>query len=174
MRASCIIVVGLVVAACAAGACGDPVHSDAVDALGPEAPGEGPGPTHRHGQPCLVCHGGSGPGSPEFSIAGTVYLVKGAETPLNGGTVKLTDSAGVSHGIATNEVGNFYIEAKAWRPVMPVKVAVTLGDRTAEMTTHIGRDGSCASCHYEPASRASVGHVYLASDPSDLPAGTAP
>src|SRR5207249_3431097 len=37
-------------------ACGDPVHDDAVAALGPEAPGVRPGPTPRPGQPGLTCH----------------------------------------------------------------------------------------------------------------------
>ena len=37
----------------------DPVQSEAVADLGGEAPGVAPGPLHRPGQPCLVCHDGS-------------------------------------------------------------------------------------------------------------------
>lgn len=155
-------------------ACGDPVHDDAVSALGPEAPGERPGPTHRHGQPCLVCHGGSGPGKPEFSIGGTVYAVKGQPQTIEGATVHLVDSRNEKRDVNTNAAGNFYIEASAWVPVGPINVTVSLGAISIPMGTHIGRDGSCASCHAEPASTSTVGHVYVATSAADLPGGTAP
>ena len=64
-----------VVAAASGGvlSCYDPVHDQEVAALGGEAPGVSPGPTHRPGQPCNVCHGGVGPANLRFSVAGTVY-----------------------------------------------------------------------------------------------------
>jgi hypothetical protein len=40
------------------------------------------------------------------------------------------------------------------------------------MYTHIGRDGSCATCHSDPPGGDLVGHVYLA--PGDEPDGGFP
>jgi hypothetical protein len=56
----------------AAVGCDDPVHDDAVTALGGEDPNVPIGALHRPGQPCLVCHGGSGPAALAFSVGGTV------------------------------------------------------------------------------------------------------
>lgn len=132
--------------------CWDPVHTDAVDALGPERKGVRPGPSHRPGQPCLTCHGGDGPGEPELSIAGTVYSAEGIAEPLSDVLVQITDATGVSHSVASNEVGNFYIAADQWRPVYPIRVE--LRDRRADengrkpMLSTIGRAGDCATCHY--------------------------
>jgi hypothetical protein len=162
--------------ACLAGAaavsCLDPQHESAVTAMGPETSG-GPGPTHRPGEPCLVCHGGSGPASSQFSVAGTVYQAQTNQTPLNGGTVKLTDANGSTFTATTNEAGNFYVEQGAWAPVYPMRVAVTFNGTEADMSTHVGRDGSCATCHYDPSGARTPGHVYLVLDPADFP-GAAP
>jgi len=38
---------------------------------------------------------------------------------------------------------------------------VSFGDTTAEMTTPINSDGSCGSCHRDPAARDAVGHIFL-------------
>ncbi|MEO8874315.1 MAG: hypothetical protein ABI461_01910 [Polyangiaceae bacterium] len=150
-------------------ACGDPSHDDAVSALGNDPNGIPNGPTHRAGQPCLTCHGGSGPGSPQFVIGGTAYAVKGQTDPLVKGMVHLTDATGATYGIPTNEVGNFYATTGEWSPVAPIHVSLTLADSEADMTTHIGRDGSCADCHTAAIGPRSPGPVYLATDPSDLP-----
>ncbi len=149
--------------------CADPTHDDAVSALGDS--NERNGPTHRPGQPCLVCHGGSGPASAEFSIAGTVYQVKGGTDPVSGATVALVDATGVEYDATTNEAGNFYIAKTNWQPTAPIKVSVTLGNNTATMISHIGRDGSCGSCHTDPPGPRSPGRVYLVADVTDLDAG---
>ena len=61
------------------GSCADdPVDDMAVAALGDEVPNIPPGPYHRAGQPCSVCHGGQGPASTVFSMAGTVFNANGA------------------------------------------------------------------------------------------------
>ena len=75
-------------------ACFDPVHDDAVEALGPEKRGVRPGPNHRPGQPCLTCHGDQGPAEPEFALAGTIYLARGVLEPVSGVSVHLTDAVG--------------------------------------------------------------------------------
>lgn len=147
---------------CAAGvvSCFDPVHADAVAALGGEAPGVDTGKTHRPGQPCSVCHGGQGPG-PEFAFAGTVYLhADGAEPAVNT-VVEIRESADASKGyrVRTNEVGNFTIERGEFDPTFPVFVALqderivegTPGVRS--MISPIGRDRGCGYCHVQGAAK---------------------
>jgi len=108
--------------------CGDPVHDAEVAALGPEAPGVSPGPTHRPGQPCLTCHGGQGPAGQTFVTAGTVFesqytpsvpLLKDY-TPVNGGLVHLVDANGNGFDAKTNSVGNFYVTTDQWNPAFPL------------------------------------------------------
>jgi hypothetical protein len=159
----------VVVAASLLVSCGDPVHDKGVDALGPETFGLRPGPTHRPGQPCLVCHGGSGPGSPEFSVAGTVYKYTDTLESLQGADVVVTDANGASRTFTTNQTGNFYVGKKDWDPVFPLHVKVNYKSLSIEMQTHVGRDGACASCHFDPAGPSAVGHVYLVGDPKDFP-----
>jgi hypothetical protein len=127
-------------------ACLDPVHSDAVDALGPEAPGVREGPTHRPGQPCLTCHGGDGPG-PDFAVAGTVYETRNGTAALPNVAVLLRDSAGTTRTAITNSAGNFYITAGEWTPAFPMFAELHYGDITTTMVTRIGRNGGCAECH---------------------------
>jgi hypothetical protein len=160
---------GLVLVASAFAACGDPVHDNGVKALGGETNGVGPGPLHRPGQPCLVCHGGAGPGSPEFAVAGTVFKTLDGRDFLPGADVTLTDTAGREVTLRTNQNGNYYIPAEQWTVAYPMHVKVTYKGKVAEMKTHVGRDGACATCHVDPVSQSTVGHVYLVADPKDFP-----
>lgn len=142
----------LTLAAGAALSCANPVHGDAVDALGGEVGGVGPGPRHRPGQPCLVCHGGDGP-APDFAIGGTIYATRAGPAPLPDVRVVLRDAAGVERTAVSNEVGNFWIPTGAWSPTYPVFVRLdytALGKPaiSAEMVTRIGGNGGCAFCHY--------------------------
>jgi hypothetical protein len=157
-----------------AGCNGDPVHDNEVSALGGEAPGVAPGPTHRPGQPCLVCHGGSGPASLQFAVAGTVYQSQfGAPYAQNNATISLLDANGTKASSTTNSAGNFWVTESSWTPLFPVHVdSVTYNDISVSMTTHIGRDGSCATCHFDPPGGDLVGHIYLA--PGDAPDGGFP
>jgi hypothetical protein len=159
-----VVVIG-VVAACSL----DPVHDHAVADLGPEAPDVGRGPLHRPNQPCLVCHGGSGPAKSIFSAAGTVYQLPTDLTPLEGASVHLLDVLGRPYVATTNAAGNFYVEKGAWDPTYPIHVTVSMADVTTEMSTNIGQDGSCASCHVDPVTRISAGHVFLAPNASLIP-----
>lgn len=134
--------------ATASTSCFDPVHSDEVDALGPEVNGVSPGPNHRPGQPCRVCHGGQGPASPEFSIAGTVYAKRGKPQPQRGVEVVVTDANGVTKTAVSNDVGNFYIPIDAWSPTFPVTVELNASGTVKPMITPIGRNGGCGFCHY--------------------------
>ncbi len=128
-------------------ACINPVHSDAVDALGGEVNGVGPGPRHRPGQPCLTCHGGDGPG-PDFAIGGTVYAVRNGSQGLGNVSVILTAADGSTKTLVSNDVGNFYLEASRWTPTFPLFVRLEAGGVTKEMNTRMGGSGSCATCHY--------------------------
>lgn len=148
-----MLLMGAALAAC------DPVHSNGVDALGGEAPGVRTGPLHRPGQPCLLCHDGRPGDPPEFSVAGTVFANPTDRTPAPNADVELTDSTGATVVATTNSAGNFYLTQGELTPAYPMKVVVRYQGRAAKMLSSIGRDGSCAGCHVDPAGPSSPGHV---------------
>jgi hypothetical protein len=159
--------------------CGSPVHDDQVAALGPDPSGEHTGPLHRPGQPCLTCHGSFGPSHTEFAIAGTVYRAIDDKTPVAGAIVTLSPLDGSDAvGIQTNSAGNFYVTPSKFTLKFPLHVTVSY-DYTdaagnpkridAQMASRISRDGSCADCHKDPASRESFGHIYIVAAATDWP-----
>jgi hypothetical protein len=161
--------------ACAAWAlpsCADPVHDDAVRVLGPEDPSVPPGPLHRPGQPCVTCHGGSGPASRRLSLGGTVYAVRGEKSPAVGAVVRIEDIDGKSFSASTNSAGNFYTLPATASPHYPIQMTVRSLDGTVvqQMLSPSQRDGSCADCHVDPQSPRSPGTVYLST--VDLDGGT--
>jgi hypothetical protein len=160
-----IRVASVVLAAALLPGCFDPVHDERVDALGPEAPGVERGPWHRPGQPCTVCHGGKGPGSPTFDLAGTAFERPGDRVPLVGGTIRLVDGAGRSLAVDTNEAGNFWVSESELTLSFPLWVSVEYGATVIEMRTPIFRARSCADCHADPPGPSSAGHVYLRDEP---------
>ena len=145
--------------------CFDPVHDDRVDELGPEVRGVEKGPLHRPGQPCTVCHGGEGPGSPTFDVAGTVFVDRENRTPLRGATVWLVDESGQRVGIRTNKAGNFWLGEGELSVDFPFWTSVEYGAEGVEMETRIFRARSCAECHADPPGEDSVGHIYLRAQP---------
>jgi hypothetical protein len=151
-------------------ACMDPVHDDAVKALGPEMGGVPPGPLHRPGQPCLTCHGGDGPADSEFSLAGTVYLTQYEHVQAPNVTVVIEDVDGVAGTVTTNEAGSFWVNADKWRPKYPLSLSVKYGIITSRMNTSVGRAGSCADCHDEKTGPTSTspGHIYVAVNNAQL------
>jgi hypothetical protein len=143
----------------------DPVHDNAVAALGDEAPGVRKGPLHRPGQPCILCHDGAIGDPPQFSVAGTIYVNATDQIPANGATVALTSAGGSStYSTTTNAAGNFYVQPSQYTPAYPMKVAVTYGNVTVKMTSNVGREGSCATCHTDPPGPAFAGHIYIPAD----------
>jgi hypothetical protein len=142
-------------------ACGDPAQTTAIDSFGPEAPGVRPGPRHRPGQPCRVCHGGSGPGSPEFSVAGTIFARVGDPAPAVGAIVTVTDTNGRVLSLTANDVGNFYAPQKSYVPVYPLRVSVTHEGKTVNMNTLMNGTGGCADCHRSNGSQGRVPAVYV-------------
>ena len=158
-----------------ASACGldilheDSVHQSAVNALGPETPAVAPGPNHRPGQPCTLCHGIEGPAETQFTLAGTVFTAPDEKAGVDGAQVLLVDSVHSSPpagSVTTNCVGNFFITASVWDPEFPIRVAVVSGPASVQMVSHIGRAGSCATCHTSTQSLDSPGPVYLPGAPS--------
>jgi hypothetical protein len=149
-------------------ACVDTTHDDQVQALGGEANGVSPGPDHRPGQPCLVCHGGEGPASSQFSVAGTVYALFKESAPAVGAQVQVEDISGNAIVAPTNSAGNFYIGVADWQPIYPIQMQVSLGPASQQMLTHVGREGSCAACHQSLSGPTSPGPVYAATDMSEL------
>jgi hypothetical protein len=148
-------------AALGAGSC-DPVQDNAVAALGGETPGVPPGPLHRPGQPCLVCHDGASGDPRAFSMAGTVFAYASALSPTVGAVVTLQGADGTTTTATTNAAGNFFLTPGAYTPVFPVHVtSVALGGVQVTMHSHIGGNGSCAGCHADPAGPDSPGHVYF-------------
>lgn len=154
----------LVALATLANACGDPVHDMQRESLGDEQEGVPKGPLHRPGQPCLVCHDDYGPAHMVLSFGGTVYEYQSKvnDKPLAAATIRLTDATGRSYVTESNCAGNFYVQRVDFDPVYPVSVQLAYGALTGipQMVSRINRDGSCASCHYEPADTRSAGRVY--------------
>jgi hypothetical protein len=136
--------------------CSDPVPDREVERLGPEKDGVSPGPLHRPGQPCLVCHSDRGPASKKpFVIAGTVFETKMADSKAAEKVeIHVRDSLNQSPGVfKTNAAGNFFITAGDFKgdPAFPLKVGIERDGKTKTMTTTINREGSCGFCHKPPA-----------------------
>jgi mono/diheme cytochrome c family protein len=143
--------------------CTDEVHNEEVAALGPEVSGVPPVPLHRPGQPCLTCHGGSGPAKLQLSEGGTVYLSQGGGAPAPGATVQIEDILGNLWTVQANAAGNFFATLSDYAPHYPTQMQVTSADGTVtnQMLTHAGRDGSCADCHTPTEGPTSPGPVYV-------------
>jgi hypothetical protein len=144
------------------GAACNPTHADQIDALGDEVNGVRQGPTHRPGQPCLVCHDGAIGDPGAFSVAGTVFQTAGNTTPVDGAKVKMIDVTGSTKEATTNTAGNFYITPEEWTPTYPMTVTVTPPSGSAvAMQSLISRDGACAGCHVDPVGPTSPGRVAI-------------
>jgi hypothetical protein len=153
----------------ALGCVNNPVHDDQVDALGPEDPAVSPGPNHRPGQPCLVCHGPFGPASVQFAVAGTIYEAAGQPQPAVGAAVRIEDVTGSTVTPSTNETGNFYVLLRDYAPTYPLETAVSSADGSVVQTMqgYVARNGSCASCHKKEAGPTSAGPVVLSTGIAD-------
>jgi len=148
------------------GACASPVNDDKIDALGGEKPGVLESEFHRPGQPCVLCHDSYEGASPQIAVGGTVFAAPSEPVPVEGVVVTLTDSSGITFTKTTNCIGNFFITADEWTPAFPLRAEIecpipgsTDTDRFV-MGTRIGRDGSCAGCHFNAPSQSSPGWVY--------------
>jgi hypothetical protein len=159
----------------ALGSC-DPVHDDAIAALGPEAPGVRRGPLHRPGQPCLLCHDGALRDPQRFTVAGTVYETSSGQVVSVGASVILTDANALRTQLPTNAAGNFYATPREYDPTFPIQVTVTgPSGQTVYMRTLVEGNGTvepnggCASCHFNPQGPNSPGHVSITLDDGGTP-----
>jgi hypothetical protein len=155
----------------------DPVRDRAIDSLGEEAAGVAPGPDHRPGQPCVLCHSPGGPAQSSFSTAGTVFETSTSLKGVKGIEVNLIDSERQTptplgrRAILTSQSGNFFVREEEWsRMKYPFRVRLISSiDGTAQsMESHIGQEASCAGCHRDPKNPRSayersafVGHIYM-------------
>lgn len=97
-------------------------------------------------------------------MAGTIYVEASGETPAVGARVTLLSANGASHGATTNEAGNFYVKSGEFVPEYPLGALVSWQTTTVRMTARVGRQGSCAGCHVEPAGPTSPGRIYMTID----------
>lgn len=153
----------------------DPARERQIAALGGETPGIPHGPLHRAGQPCGLCHGPDGPDQPEFSLAGTAYRGPSSLAPFQNVIIRFIDSTGAQYETTSNCAGNFFVRRSEWSPNWPVwsKLEYLIeggaSPTVIEMTAAIFRETSCSSCHADPASPSTVGHLYFAEDETPLP-----
>lgn len=157
--------------AAAAAGCGNPAVDVRVEQLGDEVAGVEPGPFHRPGQPCVLCHSTYVGASPPISVGGTIFATPtvGDELPrpVEGVKVHVTDAFGKQATAVTNCIGNFYFETETYDPAFPLHVEMDYPvpgsdgtTRRVVMSTRISRDGSCAGCHFGPRTQGSPGWVY--------------
>jgi hypothetical protein len=146
----------------------NPVPDAEIDSLGPDT--TDPGPDHRPGQPCVICHSSGGPASDDpFAVGGTVFHDPASSVGVNGAKILFVDSIGSSpkNDVVTTASGNFFVREADWSPSFPFYVNVfnPADGTTGVMQSHVGRQPSCASCHrdaFTPAEALySVGHIYL-------------
>lgn len=152
-------------AALGAGGCSDPVQQEQVAALGPEAPEVPPGPLHRAGQPCLICHGAGGD-APRFTAAGTVISTPELRQPAFGVQVRLIDAARRSYLAYTNCIGNFFIFPQEYEPVLPLWVSLSGYGAHIDMESPMHKDGDCGFCHGREKNPSSAGPIFLTEDPA--------
>jgi hypothetical protein len=174
MRARRRLLVVAIALGAAAACLKDPTHNGRVDDLGSDPTGHRNGPLHRAGQPCLECHDGQGPASAEFTVAGTIFRSHDVAAGVANVEVTLIDASGNSITALTNEVGNFYLTHDQFEPTYPMKVSISYtapsgANATTPMITHVGREGSCAVCHFDPEGTSSAGHVFVVGDDTQFP-----
>lgn len=154
MKRSSLLAICVALSAGSGEACTDPVRDQQIAALGDDT--EAPGPDHRAGQPCLLCHSDGGPASGKpFAIAGTVWDspdpgAKGKE----GIIVQFIDARGGAPAVPaeTGPSGNFYVPLQDWANIaFPIRTALYKGDIDSapitKMNSLINREGSCNFCH---------------------------
>jgi hypothetical protein len=140
----------------------DPVHSNQVDALGPENDQLYPPETayHRPGEPCGLCHSDKGPADGKFILSGTIFW--GPDNYRNrvaNAYVRILDGKGRKPCFVTNCNGNFFVrEGELAQLTYPFLVSVErtlnpgIDDNTLvirRMSSHVGRERSCATCHIQ-------------------------
>jgi hypothetical protein len=108
------------------------------------------GPLMRPGDNCLRCHSRTGEAKRKvFSFGGTIFAK--ADSPRCAGgeadvTIRVTDAAGKTVSVVSNDAGNFWSEEPL---TPPFRMEAQRGDRIAKMPID-APTGGCALCHRNP------------------------
>lgn len=142
----------------------DPVHRAGVNNLGDEQDALYPAESeyHRPGEPCALCHSKAGPADSEFVLAGTVFWGPDRyDRRVDRAYVRIGGPEKTTRCFVTNCNGNFYVRPEDYKNLkFPLLVSVERVNDPAgpgpdaeksikirRMTSHIGREPSCATCH---------------------------
>jgi len=142
----------------------DPVHRAGVNNLGDEQPDLYPPETeyHRPGEPCALCHSSAGPADTQFVLAGTIFWGPDRyDRRVDKAYVRIGGPEKTTKCFVTNCNGNFYVRSEDYKNLkFPLLVSVErVNDpagpgpdaeksiRVRRMSSHIGREASCATCH---------------------------
>jgi hypothetical protein len=103
---------------------------------------------HNAGQDCMNgCHNHG------FTLAGTLYTAAGAA--LVGGTITVTDAAGATHDVVSQQNGNFYTSTPI---AYPATVYASACPSVTPMQASVAASGAgCNNCHTPGA----TGHIQL-------------
>ncbi|MBX3189265.1 MAG: hypothetical protein KF819_19735 [Labilithrix sp.] len=142
----------------------DPVHRAGVNSLGDEAEDLYPPESewHRPGEPCGLCHSSAGPADNTFVLAGTIFWGPDRyDRRVDQAYVRIAGPENTTKCFVTNCNGNFFVRPVEYQNLkFPLLVSVERvknpGGREPDaeqpirirrMTSHIGREASCATCH---------------------------
>jgi hypothetical protein len=158
LAATSLVVLGSVGSSCNL----DPVHRSGVNDLGPENGSLYPVESayHRPGEPCGLCHSDKGPADSTFALGGTVFWgPDDYAARVDNAYVRILDAKKAKRCFVTNCNGNFFIRKQDFAAItFPLLISVerTVNPGTDEstlvirrMSSHIGRDSSCATCHIQ-------------------------
>ena len=142
----------------------DPVHRAGVNQLGNENGGQYPPETeyHRPGEPCALCHSAAGPANTQFVLAGTVFWGPDRyNRRVDQAYVRIGGPEKTTKCFVTNCNGNFFVKTEDYpNHKFPLLISVErVNDpggpgpdaeksiKIRRMTSHIGREASCGTCH---------------------------
>jgi hypothetical protein len=142
----------------------DPVHRAGVNNLGSEQPDLYPPESeyHRPGEPCALCHSKAGPADNEFILAGTIFWGPDRyDRRVDQAYVRIGGPDKTTKCFVTNCNGNFFVPPDDYKNLkFPLLISVERVQnpggngpddeksiKIRRMTSHIGREPSCATCH---------------------------
>jgi hypothetical protein len=142
----------------------DPVHRAGVNNLGAEQGNLYPPESeyHRPGEPCALCHSKAGPASSEFVLGGTIFWGPDRyDRRVDQAYVRIGGPDKTTRCFVTNCNGNFFVRPEDYKNLkFPLLVSVERVNnpggkgpndeksiRVRRMSSHIGREASCSTCH---------------------------
>jgi len=112
------------------------------------------------GADCLACHAAGGLAAERpLTLAGSVFPSPqaGADEGMGGVEVAVTDAAGHTVTLSSNEVGNFFTDEQL---AFPLSVEVRWNGAVARMSLPVP-SGSCNACHALPPMGGATGRVFV-------------